>query len=171
MIQTAARDREIYILSYPSGTFKSHWALWIPRKHANLQSLPEQKKGPQGMLIHVKGSLAAGFKHEFQRASYGPQSFERPWYKVLGRIREEHLTDGPTEGTDSTAYNTVETLALSIPAPGPSLNSAMSPASGLRPEIRDCQWWLKQLIDQLIQRQMLHPDASKIVAETPIQWA
>ncbi|KAF1967951.1 hypothetical protein BU23DRAFT_280215 [Bimuria novae-zelandiae CBS 107.79] len=122
------------------------------------------------MRIHVEGTVRDSFKHEFHCGSYGPWSGRRPWQKVLGKISDKYLTYGQMTGADTTPYNAVEGLALSIPAPVPSLNSVTGAASGLRPEIRDCQWWLEQLINQLIERQVLHADALKILEENPEQY-
>lgn len=117
-----ADHRPVYILSFRSPLFKSHWALWVPK--ADVVQIPGGKL--PGTLIHVHGDLRDGFEHQFLRGNLGPKSKRGPRSAVLGYVHNKWLTNGPESGEDMTAYNTLEQVALSVPAPGGSLNSAQS---------------------------------------------
>jgi hypothetical protein len=64
---------------------------------------------------------------------------------------------------DNTPRDDFERLCLEIDAPGPSLNkvgASSSDATGpggkrKKPEVRDCQWWIAQVMRAMIDRGML----------------
>lgn len=68
-----------------------------------------------------------GFEHEFVRGDHGPKSDRHPVAMTLGNIDDGLVTDGPMDGVDKIARNKLEEIALSVPAPGPSLRSAQVP--------------------------------------------
>ncbi|KAF2006938.1 hypothetical protein P154DRAFT_529336 [Amniculicola lignicola CBS 123094] len=65
-------------------------------------------------------------KHECQRGNYGPRSASFPKVFKLGEIEDKYLTDGPIDEKHAVAYNMVEDIALSVPAPAASLTPAES---------------------------------------------
>jgi hypothetical protein len=170
--------RTIHIVCYtPSRLFPAHWSLWIPSKER-----PEI-----GTLIQVKGDSMTGFRHEIERGYNLSACDRRPWYAPLAQIEERHVTDRPTGGSDTTAYNYLEQVALSIPAPGPSLRNesssvSISPLSdqlcaythrvqkqgrSSRVEIKNCQTWLRDVVHFLIDNNLIDSAAQIIVDQAP----
>lgn len=118
---------KIWLCCYRSYLYMGHWAIFVPRK-AN---------DGCGTVINVQGDVKEGFKHEFERLS------DPPWMSAPGPIRfhlgnikyswiSPEATYSPDETTvDTTPANDLEKLALEVPAPGPSLNSAHGPIVSL----------------------------------------
>ena len=122
-------QRTLYVLRYPSHLFAAHMALFIP--HAGSDDL--------GKVLHATGDQRSGFVHEFKRNYSALDTARRPKKYELGTVDAALVTDIigdgdlviDTEPTD--ARDEVERIALSIPAPGPSLRSAADAA-----EVREC---------------------------------
>jgi hypothetical protein len=108
--------RTIYLLSYNSHAFPAHWGIWIP-------SLTDPGVG---RLINVEGDALVGFKHFFER-NYDLGSTTRSYtLTTLGEAADNYVVDAPGNGEaskDQIANDYIEQVALSIPAPGPSLQS------------------------------------------------
>lgn len=106
--------RTLYIVSFiPSRLFPAHWAMWVPHQRDN-----------QGTLISAQGDPGTGFVHEFLR-EYNPKEDERkPWVKAVAQIEKRYILDPPEEARSTQAYNELEQVGFSIPAPGKSLRSA-----------------------------------------------
>ncbi|KAB5550861.1 hypothetical protein GE09DRAFT_1222685 [Coniochaeta sp. 2T2.1] len=128
-----------YLLCYvPSPLFPCHWSLWIP---FNGQSGP-------GMRILVIGDARNGFQHDFEQAVI-----------ELGDIDTSSLPAKEPVGFDISgvgneilpACSALECLSLTIPAPGPSLKSSSTTAGRSRVKIQNCQTWLRQLVDSMIE--------------------
>jgi hypothetical protein len=129
--------RSIYIVVYASPLFPAHWAVWIP-----------SLAGPDiGKRIHVSGDVHKGFEHGFER-NYNLAGTGRAHTLIpIGEVGEDYVTDTPLDGqlsVDRIPRDQLERVALTIPAPGPSMNSASRSAVG-------CQLTLFQLLsDQLL---------------------
>ncbi|KAM5361433.1 hypothetical protein ACJZ2D_013123 [Fusarium nematophilum] len=155
--------RTLYLVMYNSRLFPAHWALWVPSRE-----IPDV-----GKRIHAEGDVATGFTVTFERnydiGSTGRQHQILP----LAEVDESHLADVPgARSTESKlmgnikAHDTVEEVALRVPAPGPSLRSASS-APRSRVEIRNCQTWIYDLVDQLVREGIVDESALKRVKEAP----
>jgi hypothetical protein len=77
---------------------------------------------------------------------------------------------------DNTPQDDFERLCLEIDAPGPSLNRVGASASEIstqpgkrkKPEVRDCQWWIGEVMRAMIERGMLvRGDGDE---REPIDW-
>jgi hypothetical protein len=82
-----------------------------------------------GKLIHVTGDARNGFQVAFKR-NYDLSSTSRSYQLLLlAQVSDQHVVDvkgDGRKGTDTTAHDYLEQVALSIPAPGRSLRSATS---------------------------------------------
>lgn len=111
---------DIFLFCYlPSPLFHAHWALFIP----------DQARPHCGTVLNVRGDPLNGFVHEFERGYIPSEDPEKP-PKVLklGTTAERLIRSEDTapDGKDATAYNQLESLALSIDAPGRSLGRGAS---------------------------------------------
>lgn len=111
---------DIFLLCYlPSPLFHAHWALFIP----------DQARPQCGTVLNVRGDPLNGFVHEFERGYVPSEDPEKPPTVLkLGAIAERLIMSEGTapDGKDATAYNQLESLALSIDAPGRSLGRGAS---------------------------------------------
>lgn len=116
--------RDIYLIVYNSLLFPAHWTLWIPTK-AN----PQIGKG-----IHVTGDAANGFQHEFKRNYDLSEEDRANRLFLLAQVDDRWVADVPGDGSfsvDTTPADDVETIALSVPAPGKSLRTSEGSAVSL----------------------------------------
>lgn len=111
---------DLYLLCYiPSPSFHAHWSIFIPDQ-ADLQL---------GTVINVRGDPLNGFVHEFERGHIPGENPDKPPFMTkLGAledtiVRPHHSVEA---GMDAVACTELERLALSIPAPGPSLGRSAS---------------------------------------------
>lgn len=116
-----ATSRPLRIVVYHSPLFRAHWGVIVPNS-ASEESLYTK--------IHVTGSLAEGFVHEFQR-TYDLDTTGRTNSTFdLGTVDEDAVATFPSVviGPEDmiTPTNRLEHTALTVPAPGPSLRSATS---------------------------------------------
>lgn len=123
--------RPIHILRTSAPPFKDHWGLW----------LPSSKDENIGTVIEVQGGVHSGFEHDITR-NYNYAASNRPSrLTFLGNVEDVHVLDPPdgddgdgdggVEVHDTQARDEVERCALSIPPPGPSMNSAERDAVSL----------------------------------------
>ncbi|KAK3336317.1 hypothetical protein B0T19DRAFT_409129 [Cercophora scortea] len=155
--------RQLYLACFiPSRLFTAHWAMWVP-------STDDEHIGT---LIQVIGDPLNGFVHEFERG-YRPQEDSRPPLLLeLGGAGENSVVpDGPMiPGRDANAYNELERLALSIPAPTPSLKpAAAASVSQTKPRITidNCQSWLSRLINAMVAQHMIDDGARGVLQTAP----
>jgi len=132
--------RQIYCLTYSSFPFKDHWSYFIP-------SVVNPRIGTK---IHVEGSVRAGFNHEIVR-NYNLDFTHRTIHlHLLGEVPDADVHDTPSSGPltiDTISRDNIERLALSVPAPGPSMNPTTGNAPPAhRVTFSDCQWWIRQVI-------------------------
>lgn len=120
-------SRPIYLIVYHSRPFPAHWAIWIPHKN---------EPSPEGMgkVIQVEGNPSEGFSHEFKRNYDSSQDSRLHSVILLGTIDGSNILDSDTHAngkgtTDVTAIDEVEKVALSVPAPRPSLRRRFGPVS------------------------------------------
>ena len=109
--------RNIYLIVYGSPLFPAHWTLWIPTE-ANPQI---------GTGVHATGDVVNGFQHEFKR-NYNLSEEDRAHRLfLLAQVEDQWVVDVPGDGSfsvDTTPTDGVETIALSVPAPGKSLRTS-----------------------------------------------
>jgi hypothetical protein len=115
--------RTLFLIVYKSPLFPAHWSLWIP-------SLSNPDIGER---IHVTGDVHSGFEHEFVR-NYNLTADTRTHVVILvGEVDNEYAIDDDAdlkdevevaEERDKSPRDRIEEIALEIPAPGPSMNSA-----------------------------------------------
>lgn len=120
-------SRPVYLLVYSSHLFAAHWSMWIPHYNTDTQVTEET-----GKFINARGDSLNGFVHEFVRNHDLSQDPSRKEIIFLGRTDAANVADGSlgTECyTDTEATDRLEEVALSVPAPGPSLRSASSSSS------------------------------------------
>ncbi|KAG8742175.1 hypothetical protein FRC10_001931 [Ceratobasidium sp. 414] len=153
--------RSVYLLVFRSPVFPAHWALWIPRLD-----------NPHvGKIISAVGDPSTGFVHEFQR-NFSPASPSSMLPVLLcSTVESNHIVDGelgqePT--TDANAIDSLEDMALTVPAPGKSLNSVPAD-SGVRRRvvIKNCQTWMSEYVRKLVERGIVEASAVGILGEAP----
>lgn len=120
---------DLYLLCFiPSPLFHAHWSIFIP-----YQANPRR-----GTVLDVRGDPLNGFVHEFERGYIPSEDPDKPPFMTkLGAsrdtlVRSHHYMEA---GIDVIAHTELERLALSIPAPGPSLGRSPSIGVSLRPKI------------------------------------
>ncbi|KAG6357823.1 hypothetical protein INS49_013703 [Diaporthe citri] len=152
---------DVFLLCYlPSPLFHAHWALFVP----------DQARPQCGTVLNVRGDPLNGFVHEFERGYIPSEDPEKPPTVLkLGTIAERLIKPEriAPNGKDLAAYNRLERLALSIDAPGRSLGRGASKDGRVRVEIRDCQWWVRQLVSSMIEQEMVSSDAQRVLDEAP----
>lgn len=158
----------LYILLPPSPLFAAHWSLFIPDTDTRTES-------DQGRRIHVSGDRLNGFHLEIirnynvrQHRSVGPRHF------AIGRITSPHTPTTTEPGSreekdedegggflDNVPRDALEEVCVCVEAPGPSLNSVSGGGNGRRVkggEVRDCQWWVRRVVGELVARGLLVGD-------------
>jgi len=115
----------VYLLVFPSSTFKEHWALFVPEFN--------DRSVKKGKVIHVVVSVRDGFMHEIKRNYDLTKTRNLPHPPVeIGRISTRFVVDTPGNGrytADAVPQDDFEQYLLSIPAPGKSFNSASQSVS------------------------------------------
>jgi hypothetical protein len=159
----------IYLARYPSGSlFNDHWALFIP---------DHTRPSPTcGTLLEVEGDPLNGFVHDVARNCDARQEYygrHQPVLVELGTVSEQHLEGdvGAVKGMENLEPRSdVERLALSTEPPSKSMRSAGNGKEGTarkRIEVRDCQWWVKEVVKKLITEKILTQEAMSILEQVP----
>ncbi|OCL14980.1 hypothetical protein AOQ84DRAFT_420483 [Glonium stellatum] len=164
--------RPILLIIYHSPLFPAHWSLYIHSARSR----------ETGTRIHVTGDLLTGFTHEFVR-HYNLRAETRsysllalgsvPSSIVEGEKDEEHSGEAgrgsnQQETIDQSPRNALERVAMRIEAPGKSLRGvACSEGRERRVEVKNCQTWLKDLVQELVGEGMLGETALEVVDGAP----
>ncbi|KAH6887602.1 hypothetical protein B0T10DRAFT_490074 [Thelonectria olida] len=154
--------RTIYLIVYNSRLFPAHWSFWIP-------SLSDPTIGKR---IQATGNALTGFTVAFER-NYDIEATNRAHELVaLTEVDDIYIDDGDSckggpESTDTRPIDRLEEVALSVPAPGPSLVSSTSAAPRRRAEIKNCQTWLRGVVQKLIEEKMMDGKALDILDRAP----
>ncbi|GJE86816.1 hypothetical protein PsYK624_028990 [Phanerochaete sordida] len=158
---TPTGTRPLKLIVTHSRLFRAHWALFVP--HAGSETV--------GTKIHVTGTLAEGFAHEFQRDFDLESDAKGCGIFLLGSVDDGVVADlrgepVSAQGTSS-ASNRLEEIALDVPAPGPSLRSSSS--TDFKPiEVRDCQSWMAQFIAALVAEGAVAHSVAEALAKVPV---
>lgn len=192
---TAQPPVVLYVLIPPSPLFVAHWSLFVPDRVTSNGTGSQQNKGRGiGRRIHVAGDRLNGFRLEIVR-QYDVEKHERVGKRrfAIGTVSDEALAPlmkgdpalqdqiesyqhkEEEEGggyIDIRPIDRLESAILEIEAPGPSLtsisNSEASNGRRVKGEVRDCQWWVKQVVLHLLQRGMIHQytstDCNKVLS-------
>jgi hypothetical protein len=154
----------IYLARYPSSSlFNDHWALFVP----DHPSLPPTS----GTLLQVDGDPLNGFVHDIVRnCDISVQDSGcrcRPVLLELGIASVQHLAAvGCMQNVEPRSR--IERLVLSVQPPGKSMRSAAdSETARTRVDVRDCQWWVKEVVEKLVGEGVLMPEALRILEEVP----
>ncbi|RYP18540.1 hypothetical protein DL767_009814 [Monosporascus sp. MG133] len=156
--------RTVYLLSYvPSPLFPAHWSMWVPYRGS------DGGVSKRGIRLHVTGDSRNGFAHDFDRAYDLDEDDRRPRVMAAGRIEERDVADPPTpEGASAyEAYNRLERVALSIPAPRPSMRAASSNAVRTRVALQNCQTWMADFVRALVDQGLIEQSAQTVLDECP----
>lgn len=130
-IHRSGMAHPVYILIFPSPLFPAHWSLFIPSVSPDRTT---DNPTQTGTRIHVHGDAKSGFAPEFVRNYDTFASVDGDKLVWLADIEEQYMpiVDGPPskdngkhgeECRDIEAGNELERIALTVPAPGPSLTS------------------------------------------------
>lgn len=167
--------RTIYVLRYPAHLFAAHMALFVP--HAGDDDV--------GKVLHATGDQRSGFVHEFKRNYSALDTARLPEKYALGSVHAGVVVDVVDDGAlvidtePVDAHDEIERVALSVPAPGPSLRTAtgaLEVSAGVccargswlsaaqqgkltRIEVRNCQTWLREVVNALVQQGLLEDTA------------
>ncbi|KAF3483798.1 uncharacterized protein GIQ15_03122 [Arthroderma uncinatum] len=151
--------RDILLIVYNRSLFKAHWAIYIP-------SLADPGIGKK---IHVQGDVLNGFTLQFMR-NYCLNSEPLTHQEVpIGRVADEFVVDGPggDEVPDVTPTDRIEEVALSVAAPGPSMNSASNGPPTGKAQLRDCQSWVIDMVAALVCQGIVAEEAKEVVQNAP----
>lgn len=151
----------VYILVYTSRLFPAHWALWIP-----------SRRDPAiGKRVHATGDARVGFEVEFDR-NYNIEQTSRQHQLVhLAQVQDTFISDascisGPLS-SERQPCDKIEEVALSLPPPGPSLVASSSDKPRRRVPIKNCQTWLKDLVEMLVEEGVMENEARAIIEQAP----
>ncbi|KAI8669991.1 PNPLA domain-containing protein [Fusarium sp. Ph1] len=157
--------RTIYLIVYNSRLFPAHWVIWIPS-----QSDPDIDK-----IINAAGDVLTGFDITFER-NYNITAESRPHQVIsLGQVEDGDVIDVPGDGShrvesesqgDPVAWDPIEEAGLSTPAPVKSLRP-VSTSSHSRVELRNCQTWVREVVEKLVQGGIMHESALESVRNAP----
>lgn len=161
----------VYVLIPPSPLFAAHWSLFIPNtEDSNL-----------GRRIHVAGDRLNGFKLEIIRGydvslhrNVTPNrrfligitlSMLETETRNVPRPASKHKQKDEDEGggyVHNFTFDGFEETCMEVQAPGPSLNHVSSESGNptgkrQKTEVKDCQWWVRQVVELLYRRRILRP--------------
>ena len=167
----------LYVLVPPSRLFAAHWSFFLPDRNAAETSAGRHATGRR---IHVSGDRLNGFKLEMIRdydvrkhRAVGTRLFPIglvPGYALRPLADAQHVEDWANierkdedEGggyIDNRPVDALECLCLEVEAPGPSLNKISSSEhsgtpKGHKCEVKDCQWWVREVVRLMCVRNML----------------
>ncbi|KAI1093219.1 hypothetical protein F5B19DRAFT_154075 [Rostrohypoxylon terebratum] len=152
--------RTIYLVVYNSRLFPAHWSLWIPStSNPNI-----------GTRVHAQGDVATGFEICFERNYDIGQTSRKHEILPLADVDSAHVVDTPGDGSrsvDQEPRDKLETIALRIPAPGPSLLPFQSRTSGAKVEIKNCQTWLINVIREFHKEGIVDDNALRVIMSAP----
>lgn len=168
----------LHVLAPPSRLFAAHWSLFLP----DLNNGDPQQESSIGTRIHVVGDRLGGFRLEIVRGydsqkdrslqgrifalARVPQQYLQPCQASLESLQDcQSKDDDEGGGFISEEFRSPFEIACSlVEAPGPSLNRVSQQQTadervGRRPksEVKDCQWWVRQVIHSLVEQEMLLP--------------
>ncbi|KZO94365.1 hypothetical protein CALVIDRAFT_556398 [Calocera viscosa TUFC12733] len=174
--------RPVYLIVYHSPLFPAHWALFLPNLTSTpsptppiSSSSPPPPPVPEvhktGTVLNVAGSSFSGFAHEFKR-NYDLEEDGRSYSLFLLDADIDPGLVGDTRGeepsVDAEGRDELERLALSVPAPGPSLQPGAAKGRRGRAEIRNCQTWLWEAVQAYVEAGMMHSIALERLAAAPV---
>jgi hypothetical protein len=172
----------LFVIIPPSPLFAAHWSLFIlDRRRQNMSSTSVgNNDATTGRRIHVSGDRLNGFKLEIIRRynitkhrGIGSRRFP------IGQISQDNISDisaelerelvdshpikDEDEGggyVDNQPKDDLERICVKIEPPGPSLNHVSDNVSSKgvptkRPEVRDCQWWVRKVVATLFEAGIL----------------
>lgn len=170
----------LYVLIPPSPLFAAHWSIFVPDTSSFDAISRRQEASSTGRRIHVSGDRFNGFHLEIIRnydiskhKAVGTRRFKVALIpsSCLTRVTEQESSNSGNniqkddhEGggyVDNQPVDDFERAVLQTEAPGPSLNSAQSAVGPggrrVKAEVKDCQWWVKQVITRLFEQGLLLP--------------
>lgn len=174
----------LYIVIPPSPLFAAHWSFFIPDLSSGSSESKRHEVPRSGRRIHVTGDRLNGFtleiirgynvsKHKSVSAErqylVGALSFPEAQTSVSSDLKSAQVPDGAIykdedDGggyVDNSPRDELERVCVEIEAPGPSLNKVGVAGGGLpggkrvKMEVKDCQWWIRQVVQALVERGML----------------
>ncbi|KAF9047144.1 hypothetical protein BDZ89DRAFT_1007296 [Hymenopellis radicata] len=163
-------ERQISLIVYHSPLFPAHWSLYIP----------SAADSGIGKIVHATGDARNGFVHELKRG-YRPADDERAYSIIpIALVSSSHVVDvhsnsglvvhtAPDEDLLMLAVDDVERVLLSVPAPSKSLNSVDgSGIYGKKVVIKNCQTWIREAVEALIQMNIAPSESLTVLDEAPI---
>ena len=172
----------LYVLISPSPLFAGHWSLFLPDVMEIKSKAGRYKESDIGRRFHVSGDRLNGFSLEMVR-TYNVKKHRGAASRcfAVGVVSLQHLTDAHSgardeadgrsdvkdedEGggyVDNVPRNAFEKICVEVEAPGPSLNHVSSNGCNrdplrLKTEAHDCQWWVRNVVEGLVERNVLLP--------------
>ena len=84
-----------------------------------------------------------------------------------GQVIDIPIADGEGLIVDTTPHDDLARLASEVPAPVPSMNSAVGVRTTGKVELRDCQSWVRQVVAKLVDEELLPNKAIHAVSSVP----
>nr|POE92401.1 hypothetical protein CFP56_69648 [Quercus suber] len=175
----------LYVVVPPSRLFAAHWSFFLPDLSSYDPVSKRYEEPNTGRRIHVTGDRLNGFRLEIIRnydirKHRSAKDRRLPIARVPLHILQKR--DGVLTSIDDTdvcfkddeegggyvsnePIDAFEKVCVEVPAPGLSLNqvsTGMRVATNewekrVKPEVRDCQWWVRQVVDAMMAKGMLQP--------------
>lgn len=166
-------DRTLYVVVPPSPLFAAHWSFFIPDPPLNRATNQENNVGRR---IHVAGDRLHGFQLEIVRGydvrkhrgvnsrrfaiGFVPEQFLSGIQSALKPAAAESKDEDEGGGyVDNSPIDQLERTCILVAPPGPSLVHVQAGGKGAatpkQTEVKDCQWWVKQVVQLMFSKGML----------------
>ncbi|PGH11834.1 hypothetical protein AJ79_04631 [Helicocarpus griseus UAMH5409] len=148
----------VELLTYNGAPFHDHWALWV-----SLHDDPNF-----GVYIHATGDVRNGFTFELKRSYHLDEASDSiPTTRIpLQWVDAEHFDEKAMFNDGKETFDHVpvcefETSVHKVEAPKKSLNSVGDQGTpGKKIVQRDCQTWIVEAADQLVQDGIFNKDVA-----------
>ena len=176
----------LYVEIPPSALFASHWSFFLPELLPRDPITARHEESDIGRRVHVSGDRLNGFRLEIIR-EYNVRKHRTVGTRryPIGKLAKPNDPLLPMEAHDADCLENArkdedegggfidneprddfERVCVGVEAPGPSLNRVSTDASKheieemgrrKRAEVKDCQWWIKQVVKTLVEKGLLLP--------------
>nr|POE48861.1 hypothetical protein CFP56_38958 [Quercus suber] len=179
-----AVEPTLYVLVPPSPLFAAHWSFFLPEMLPYDSNSKRCEESTMGRRIHVCGNRLTGFQLEIVRdynvrKHLNVSNRQFPIAKVplhvlqkcdgisTSGFNEKECYKDEDEGGGYVSNDPIdifERICVEVHAPGPSLTQvgtgaelASRPGKRAKIHVKDCQWWILQVVEALRSKDLLKP--------------